>query len=242
MVKVAVCDDENEIVNLIEKILMEASEMNHISLDIEVFYSGEALEKAVVNGVRYDLLYLDIHMDGESGIIAAQNIRKVDENLLIIYVSSYDRYLMELFRLDVFDFIKKPIPPDVFIKTFLAAYQRICTRKIYFPFKYKNEEHKILCSEIVFFESSGRQIQIYMKNGEIEIFNDKLNEVEERLQTGKIPFIRLHQSYLANFHWIKACTKTKVIMINGQQLPISEDRQKNFKQHYAKLLGGEIIG
>jgi DNA-binding LytR/AlgR family response regulator len=188
VIKVAVCDDENQIINLIEKLLLRESKMHHIPLDINAFYSGETLEKAIYNGEQYDLLYLDIHMKGENGIVAAKNIRKVDKNLLIIYVSSYDRYMMELFRLDVFDFIKKPIKPDIFAKSFLAAYKRICSRKIYFSFHYKNEDHKVLCSEILYFESNGRQIRVYIKNGEIEIFNDKLNEVEKRLQKGRYRF------------------------------------------------------
>lgn len=241
MVKVAVCDDENGNINVIEKILLEASETHHIPLNIDVFYRGETLEKAIIYGAKYDLLYLDIQMGEKNGIVTVQNIRKVDENLLIIFISSYDRYLIELFRLDVFDFIKKPIQPDVFIKAFLAANQKICNKKIYFTFKYKNEEHKVLCSEIVYFESNARQIQIHMKNGEIEVFNEKLVKVEEQLRTGKIPFLRIHQSFLVNYHWIKICTKTKVVMTNGQQLPISEERQKNFRKYYARLLGGEIM-
>jgi DNA-binding LytR/AlgR family response regulator len=240
MIKIAICDDEDKVVSLIEKMLLDISKTNHIPLDIDAFYCGEDLEKAMQNESQYDLLYLDIHMKGESGILAAQNIRKMDQNLLIIYVSSYDKYLMELFRLDVFDFIKKPIQQDIFIKTFFAANERICSKKVYFPFQYKNTEHKILCSDIVYFESKGRQVQIHMRHGGIEIFNDKLNAVEERMYTGKIPFLRIHQSFLVNYHYIAARTKTSVIIINGQELPISEERQKSFSQIYGRLLKDEI--
>jgi len=48
-------------------------------------------------------------MENGDGITTAKNIRKTDENVLLIYVSGYDKYIMELFRLDVFAFIKKPI-------------------------------------------------------------------------------------------------------------------------------------
>ena len=51
--------------------------------------------------------FLDIQMKGGDGITAAENIRKVDDNVLLIYVSGYDKYMMELFRLDVFGFIKE---------------------------------------------------------------------------------------------------------------------------------------
>jgi DNA-binding LytR/AlgR family response regulator len=139
MIKIAICDDEYAFVGQVEKYLLEICKTHLIPVEIDVFYSGEALEKAILQNAQYDLLYLDIHMNGEDGITAAHHIRKFDENLLIIYVSSHDRYLMELFRLDVFDFIKKPLEYEDFKKTFLSAYQRISNRTIYFSFHYKNE-------------------------------------------------------------------------------------------------------
>ncbi|KAB1438342.1 LytR/AlgR family response regulator transcription factor [Candidatus Galacturonibacter soehngenii] len=242
MIKIAVCYDEYTTVNQIEKFLLELSEAMYIPMEIDIFYSGKSLEKAILKKEQYDLLYLDVYMKGEAGITLARNIRKIDEYLLIIYVSSYMRHLIKLFRLDIFDFIKKPINFDDFSKIFLLAYQKISNKKIYFTFQYKNEKYKVLCSEIMYFESRGRQIRAYMKNGEVEIFNEKLNVVEQRLQTGKIPFLRIHQSYLVNYHWIKSCSKTKVTIINGLQLPISEERRKCFGESYRRLIKDEIDG
>ena len=92
----------------------------------------------------------------------------------------------------------------------------------------------------MYFESSGRKISIHTKDGNVEKFNGKLLEVEEQLKGGKIPFLRIHQSYLVNYHHIRSRSKTVVTLINGTKLPISEDRRKNFGKQYGKLLGGEV--
>lgn len=100
MIKIAICDDENVIVNQIENLVVRISSMEGIPVDIDAFYCGETLEKEILLGAFYDLIFLDIQMQKGDGITTAKNIRKMDENVLLIYVSSYDKYMMELFRLD----------------------------------------------------------------------------------------------------------------------------------------------
>jgi len=240
MVKIAICDDETAIAGGIESLILEICRREGIAVDTEVFFSGEELEREFQKKDRYDLLYLDIQMKGENGIEAAKHIRKIDENVLLIYVSGYDKYLMELFRLDVFSFIKKPVAEAEFEKTLLDAIEKISSRNFYFTYRYKSEEHKIPCCEIMFMESSGRQLHIHLKSGETETFNGKLNDAEKQLSEGKVPFLRIHQSFLVNYHLIKSRSKTEVTLVNGRKLPISEDRQKKFSWDYGKLLGGEI--
>ena len=81
---------------------------------------------------------------------------------------------------------------------------------------------------------------IVMRNGETYTFNDKLSEVEKSLENGKIPFLRIHQSYLVNYILIKSRSKADITLVNGLELPISEERQKEFSREYGKLLRGEI--
>lgn len=240
MIKIAICDDENSIVNEIERVLFTLCKREGIKIDIDAFYSGESLEDAIRQGENYDLLYLDIHMKGKNGIETAKNIRKMDENTLIIFVSGYEKYWMELFRLDVFTFVKKPIDQGAFEKIFLEAHQKICDKRFYFSFHFRNEEYKIPCNEIFYFESCSRQIVVHLKNHGKEIFNAKLSDVVIKLADGKVPFLRIHQSYLVNYHFIKTRSKTEVTLVDGTKLPISEERQKEFHRSYSKLLGGEI--
>lgn len=240
MIKIGICDDERTITGQIETMILELCEKEGIMVDIDVFESGLELEKELLLGGKYDLLYLDIQMDKGNGIETARNIRKMDENVLLIFVSGYDKYLMELFQWDVFDFIKKPINTEIFIKTFLRANEKICIKKVYFTYRYKSEEYKVLSSEIYYFESRGRKIVVHLKSGEAEEFNGKLNDVENNLKSGKIPFLRIHQSYLVNFLFIKSRLKAEITLTNGIKFPISEERQKAFDQNYGKLLGGEI--
>ena len=240
MLHIAICDDENVIVNQIEDMLLKLCRTRGIQAEIEVFYGGTTLEGAISMGKRYDIIYLDIQMENGNGITAAKNIRKIDENALFIYVSSYAKYMGELFELDVFGFILKPIQEKKLSDIFLKAHQKVCNKMFYFSFNYKNDNYKVPCKDILYFESRGRQISIFLQSGEVEVFNGKISEVEKKLSAGKIPFIRIHQSYLVNFYLIKAKSKTEVILVNQMRLPVSKDRQKDFNSQYKILMGEEI--
>ena len=240
MIRIAICDDEEIITSQIDNIINDIGKKENIPFDTDVFFSGDGLEQEIASGTKYDLIYLDIQMNNGDGITAAKNIRKMDENVLLVYVSGYDKYMMELFRLDVFAFIKKPIEYKNFQKIFLDANRKICKQRFYFPFHYRNEEYKIPCIDILYFESSGRKIHVHTKNGGTEIFNGKLSEVESWVQKGKIPFLRIHQSYLVNYYHIKSRSRTEITLIDETKLPISEDRKKNFGKQYGNLLGDEV--
>ena len=145
MIKVAICDDDNLFAHQLENIILNTCDNEGIKVDTEIYLSGFTLEKGILTGQKFDLIYLDIQMENGDGISAAKNIRKMDDNVILIFVSSYDRYMMELFRLDVFAFIKKPIDSASFSKIFLDANQKICSKSFFFAFKYRNQEYKIYC-------------------------------------------------------------------------------------------------
>lgn len=157
MIKVAICDDEVHIAGYLEKIILDTCKMKNIPVETEVFYNGISFEKEIEQGAKYDLLYLDIQMQDEDGIAVAKKIREADENILIIFVSGYDKYLMDLFCLDVFDFIKKPIDEARLIMTFLKANSKICSKNYYYIYSYKNREEKVLLRDVLYFESKGNK-------------------------------------------------------------------------------------
>lgn len=242
MIKIAICDDEKNITIEIEKLLQTCCEKVGTEAEIDIFYDGKSMEDSILQGVKYDLLYLDIQMKNQDGIITAKNIRKLDSRVLIIYVSGYEKYIEELFEVDTLGFVRKPIDIKRFEMTFLRAYERICSNVEYFEFCYKNKMIKVSIGEIVYFESKGRQIQIHMQDKRMEVFNGKVSEVEKIVSRKKIPFIRIHQSFLVNFHAISSRTKTEVRVITGESLPISKDKQRQFLTEYCRLLGGEVRG
>lgn len=236
MIKVAICSDIETAAGRTEELILDLCKTKGIPAETEVFYSENTLKQEIKKGTKYDLLYLYFLVEKGEGVKAAGRIRKLDENVLIIYISEYDKHMTELFRFNIFAFIKRPIDSRLFDELFLEANQKICNNNFYFTFHYKGKEYKLPCKEILYFESAGRRIRVNLRDGDAEIFVGKLSDVSQRLEAGKIPFLRIHQSYLVNYYWIKSKSKTEVTLYNGTKLPISGERKKNFGFVYGMLL------
>lgn len=236
MIKIAICDDDKNIAAKVENILEEIGKENLLKISIDVFYSGESLQKFYENGNTYDLIYLDIEMTMLNGIEVAKYIRERDRYTIIIYISSHEEYLIQLFEVEPFRFIRKPIDMAVFNKYFMEAYNKILREEVYFQYNFRRNNVKILYNNIVYFESRGRYINIIQKDGKEDRFNGKLNAIEEIVNRSNHPFLRVHQSYLINFHYIKKINFSKVELFNGKEIYISEERQKIIRERYSQIL------
>ena len=236
MMKIAVCDDEIAATSEMEDILLDIAKQKGIHIDIDIFFDGNELINSVYSGEKFDLIYLDIEMKKKSGIDTAISIRKLDVNVNIIFVSGHDIYIRKLFEVNAFRFIDKPIDRTLFEKYFIDAYNKKEKRSSSFTYKYKRGIHNILTESIVYFESKGRNINIHLLAENNKIFNGKLNIVEQKLNDSQALFIRIHQSYLVNFIYIRSMTKTYVKLIDETMLPISEERQKHVCEKYCRFL------
>lgn len=240
MLKIAICDDDVVLTSKLEELLEKISLKNGIKADIDIYFDGYGILNSIKRGEYYDIIYMDIEMKTLDGIEAAKEIRKLNTKVLIMYISSHEQYLKQLFEVEPFRFISKPIEEDLFEHDFLKAYNKILKEDVYFNYKFNKSDIKVLISDIMYFESDGRIINIIMTNS-TDKFYDKLNDVEDRLKKSKFTFLRIHQSYLVNFKYIEKISFSKITLMDGTELQISEERQKQIRKEYGQLLGGELV-
>nr|WP_288974249.1 LytTR family DNA-binding domain-containing protein [uncultured Blautia sp.] len=240
MISIAICDDDKYIVQEIEELILSISQEKRIKVDVEPYYDGSFLERDIRNGTYYDLIYLDIEMK-HNGLLTAKNIRLLEIDAVIIYVSNYEKYLKELFEVEAFRFLNKPINVDKFEKYFLKAINKIDKNTSYFVYRFNREYYKVKVNEIVYFESKKRNINIFCTDESILTYYGKLSEVEQHFCDEKIPFIRTHQSFLVNYEFIHGFKTTYIEMKDGKKIPISEDRFKKVKQQYGQLIGKDLF-
>lgn len=249
MINIAICDDDVMMTSAIEQKLNKIEKEQGIKINCEVFFDGSTLVENIHQGTYYDLIYLDIEMQNLNGISAAELIRKDEIPALIVYVSSYEQYMKKLFDTEPFRFLSKPIDEEAFHSVFMAAYRRIRQKSEYFSFTYNKQLIKVPLGKIHYFESQNRVIYIHvMENVKTDNrapnkaeykFYGKMNDVEKMLSTRNTRFIRIHQSYLVNFDYIKSMNYTSVSMSDESVLQISEDRQKKVRAQFCTMSGME---
>jgi DNA-binding LytR/AlgR family response regulator len=99
----------------------------------------------------------------------------------------------------------------------------------FFTVKTASNVHNVPLSDILYFESDKRVLNVYTKN-EVISFYEKLDNVEAELK--EKDFIRTHQSYLVNAQKIKSVSKDAVLLANGVSLPVSKSRASKVKDAY----------
>ena len=101
--KIAICDDEKKASEALLEILEECPEPIEKT---DVYFSGEELLRSTE---QYDLLFLDIDMEGIDGIETARKIRLKDKKVKIVYVTAYSEYAGKAFSVHAFGYLLKPV-------------------------------------------------------------------------------------------------------------------------------------
>ena len=98
--RIAVCDDEKQIVEHIEKLIIRYANSFNMVINTDTFSDGPMFISELASGVHYDIVILDICMPEKSGIDIGVYIREImnDNISQIIYISSERQYAMELFK------------------------------------------------------------------------------------------------------------------------------------------------
>lgn len=109
--KVLICDDDKCIVDEIKNNLNTFSNKHKIVFNIDSFYNGIALLKSHIN---YDMAFIDIEMPQVNGLTLSAQLKKINSNIIIFIITSYDAYLDDAMDLDVFRYLSKPIDNDRF--------------------------------------------------------------------------------------------------------------------------------
>lgn len=245
MVRIAVCDDDTRFTAQLEEMVRREAEDAGISVETEAYSDGGALAADIEKGYRYDLLFLDIEMERVDGINAARRIRRIDRSVLLIYVSGYEQYLKELFEVEPFRFLSKPVDGAKLRRYFREACDRIVGAEAYYSFSFNKEIRKVAVRDIVYFESRNRVVHIFMADGSEERFYGRLNAVEKELSEGHQEFLRIHQSFLVNYSYIEKMNFSEVTVVfgNGKRaaLKISEDREKAVRSRLCGMAGRKAV-
>lgn len=235
MLDIAICDDDNRFAGGLEETLCRMGKNYGLKFEIDVYQDGSSLVKEIKSGRRYDIICLDIQMQEMDGVEAARQIRKLDRVVELIYVTSYDSYMKEVFEVTPSRFIVKPLDQKEFEKTFHRVLQTVIGQDAYYRFRYNKEEYKLLIRDILYFTSDLRKTYIIEEGGRYMEYR-KLNDISKILGQGKGMFVRIHKSYLVNYRHIVRFSYDTVKLSNGEVLPVSSHRKQEVDEQLARLM------
>ncbi len=234
MFRIAICDDEQVICSQIENIILKYAAKNNEKIEIQVFYSGEELQRFLDSGDGFDLLFLDIELQLINGVEVGRRIREELDNqtMQIVYISGKDSYYKDLFDVRPMHFLQKPLDEADIIKDLRLAMKLSNKLGGIFIFKKGHEAYRKPVKDILYFESNNRAVKVVTIDGE-EVFYGKLEDVYE--QVAKYHFMYIHKSYIVNYFFVTKFRYEDVTMTNLEVLPISQARRKTIRELQMKF-------
>ncbi|CUQ52405.1 MULTISPECIES: LytR/AlgR family response regulator transcription factor [Hungatella] len=173
-----------------------------------------------------DIIFMDIEMKMMDGIAAAETIRKMDERVIIVFVTNMVQYAIKGYGVDALDYILKPISYIPFSETLKKAIRSLQKNKeVFITVKFRDGVLKICSSHILWIESQGHRLTFHTVEGDYGTTVYSMKEVEEKLRPEG--FCRCNSGNLVNLSQVQG-TKNGHVQIGDAQLLISRGKKVEF--------------
>lgn len=234
MYKIAVCDDEEAVSAQVKELITEWNP----SVDVVCFSSGEAL---LENYQSYEAVFLDIDMAGMNGIETGKAIRKMDKDTKIVYLTAYRDYVSGAFGVHAFQYLLKPVNKKAIWNVLeeIFRYTKSAEKKIILDFHTVDGSLCLPVERIYFFEYENRKIRI-VTDEEQYYMSDKIGNVAKRM--AEFGFSMPHQSFVVNMFHVKNVKNQQIFLDNGMEIPLSQKKQKIWKQELMEYLSRRLEG
>lgn len=228
--KAIIIDDERlarkEIRVLLEKYNVEIIEecSNHIEA------------KNAIENLQPDVVFLDIQMPEKNGFELLEELTFIPE---VVFVTAYDEFAINAFKVNAFDYILKPIEEPILIETLKKLKSKLKTLSDNYKL---NENDKIFIkdgnkcwfvelSKITCFESVGNYSQVFFDEHKplvLKSLNSLENKLNEKL------FFRANRKTIVNLNFINKIEPSDnggliLYMSNGKVVDVSRRQSVRFK-------------
>lgn len=228
--KIAVCDDDYTVCKQIKQGISSAGAS--VKYEIYEFHSGEELLKS---NKKWDMIFLDIELGGGiDGLDVAKKLQEDNPELILIFISSFTKYVSSSYYFHTFQFLLKPINNKLLQQEFLRGVAKYKSLHAKYTFKHYYEEIQIEVRDIMYLEAQARQLALKIRGGKSYVMYGKISEQEELEKTHS--FIRVHRSYLVNPRYIAGVDRKQITLKNGSKLPISRNKQDEILDKYREYL------
>ncbi|MBP5291554.1 MAG: response regulator transcription factor [Lachnospiraceae bacterium] len=237
MLKILVLEDEKAQLDRLKKFLAQYGDENP-----SFEYSLTAYDRGVLLLTDYrrdaDLIFLDIRVPDMLGIDVARKIRESDDKVMIIFVTSLTQYAIDGYSVNAFDYILKPLQYPSFSAKLKRALNVLSYREpsLMIDLRTKEGGRRISADSVTYVESSAHDI-LFHSGGEVIRQWGTLTKYEEILKDAH--FVRCNTSFLVNLKYVHGVRKDEVD-VDGNMLPISRSRRKEFLAALARYKGGSL--
>ena len=201
MVSVAICDDLKSEREALKGRIKQFSEENDVVFRIDEYSSGEELLKRF--GRQYDLIFLDIEMDGMDGLSTAWRIRQTDTIVTIFFSTQHNQYAYDSFALEPVGYVLKSEVYSVFAERLKKAIAMMRVRKTGIVVSFQGEKRYLELGRILYLEYFEHCVIIRMVDGTSEKSRESFKDILNQAKEGVL--LQISRNTAVNLLWIDEC-------------------------------------
>lgn len=223
-INIAICDDEITELEALSALLDLYKRENRAEIKIHSFRSGFSLLDAIDHGTCFDIIILDIIMPKENGIEIARELRKKQENIEIIFLTSSPEYAVESYEVNANNYILKPLQKEKLFRVLTDCLNEM-EKKLTAGFIIHSgpkQYTRILYSKLMYGEAMHKSVNLYLSDQTVVTSVMTFTELLKLLSSCP-DFMQPHRSYVVNMHYIEHIMKRNLILTNGESIPIPKN-------------------
>lgn len=194
MIKIGMCDDNLNSIKIASKLLEAEIIEQDLDAEISIISSEQKKIFDAIYNKEIDVLFLDIDFknNGKNGIDFAKDLRKINKNFYLVFLSAHQRYLHVSLTTKIFDYLVKPINRDTISDIVSRLKDEFANNKALFL--HLNKWEFVRTDDIFYIEKNGKKSIIV--TDDITFTTTKgLNTLLSELPQN---FLRCHKSYILN--------------------------------------------
>ncbi len=221
MIKIAIVEDDKNYAETLKRYIKRYEEESEQRFSVVHFEDGEDIIENY--SADYDIILMDVEMRFMDGMTTAEEIRKTDNEVVIIFITNMPQYAMKGYAVEALDYVLKPINYFAFSQRIERALSRMTKRqKRFLNISYKGRMRKVDVSSIYYVEVQNHNIFYHTKEG---VFQERstMREVEESLRNE--PFFRCNKCYLINLECVNGFEESNVL-VGDEEVQVSRAKKK----------------
>lgn len=236
-IRIGILEDEHIFVEKLEHTIAAWAKERDCLAETSEYQTGDSFLHAFGSGGNFDIVFLDIMLpSGPDGLTVAESIRKVDQDVIIIFLTSNSDAdcMAGGFDVSALQYLLKPLRPPR-LKQYLNKAMDILENRQpeYYVYKNKGVSVRLNYSDILYFTSRGQCIEIHTR---YETYSEwtRLKHIENTLPA---TFIRCHRAFIVNIEAISAIQPQAVSLINREVISVSDSYIKQLKDKWMYYYG-----
>lgn len=193
----------------------------------------------LASGKRFDIVFLDIRMEGMNGIETAKKLRKQQGDIILVFITGMKDYVFDALDLYAFQYLLKPVDEGKFAEVLERAVREAARKKERRVLFIKSRNLTLDQSEILYIESRAKKVEIHTERQNIEIYA-AMDELEGQLGEG---FYRCHRAYIVNMDRITEYDSESITLTSGDRVYLTKKKYGEFVKAYMwHLQNGGVSG